>query len=148
MLFFFFSLSFSFLPPRFFSPPPFLSSILERILCYDWSLRSHAKQRFKHLVRDDHRERRKILSWKFTRNAEEIVRSRSIFDSYRYLDRVPRYKQSKFPWYIYIYITRIMNGSALGELLGLFLEMLTTPFQESYYVLLCFPSSRDCRPSG
>lgn len=49
---------------------------------------------------------------------------------------------------IYIYITRIMNGSALGELLGLFLEMLTTPFQESYYVLLCFPSSRDCRPSG
>ena len=49
---------------------------------------------------------------------------------------------------IYIYETRIMNGSALGELLVYSWKWLTTPFQESYYVLLCFSSSRDCRSSG
>lgn len=48
-----------------------------------------------------HEKRLKILSLKLAQNVEKTVPLKSVFDSFRYLKRLPNYKDSKFSQWLH-----------------------------------------------
>ena len=57
----------------------------------------------------------KILSWKSIHEVEETIPLKSVFGSSRYLDRLPRYKDSKCPWRLKT-VQRLWMDSRVNDL--------------------------------
>ena len=90
---------------------------------------------FEFLCEKKNEKKVKILSSKPILQVEEIVPLKSLFELSRYLKRLPRYKDSKFPWCLKL-AQKLWMGPRVTDL-HFFVEMRTMFFQEFRLSLVC-----------